>query len=372
MLFAALALALFVSASAQEAQLATFQETAQILVDRAVAGDVTASITLQTTSGQEVLVPSELAAQISSDERVLSVVLTNKDGCGVLGVQERACILVNTARSPADVGISGIREAAQASAGALIGGLNGLFGTDARFHSVYIHPEGGLDGLLGTSGAVSGGGVVSVIYAMQPESTSVMYERLTAKLLAPEIRAAGGFYDAARTMSFLEGAHASVSIIPRESGLLYQVRLAASFPDSDSFSVDLLEYAGVETMYRSKYFDGGSYPLNSVVQAVVISDEPVSLRPDAAMLPVLEAGGEVMPASLSLAGWVVDGSDPGRQEAYYLFGPERSVSLGDLAVRIEAAGSAEEPAGELDLVVPGVIAAVAIGAALFYLRGRSK
>ena len=372
MLFAVIVLALFASASAQEAQLATFQETAQILVDRAVAGDVTASITLQTTSGQEVLVPSELAARISGDDRVLSAVLTNKDGCGVLGVQERACILVNTARSPADVGISGIREAARASADALIGGLNELFGTDARFHSVYIHPEGGLEGLLGTSGAVSGGGVVSVIYAMQPEPTSVMYERLTAKLLAPEIRAAGGFYDAARTMSFSEGAHAAVSIIPRESGLLYQVRLAASYPDSASESVDLLEYAGVDTMYRSKYFDGGSFPLNSVVQAVVISGEPVSLRPASALLPVIEAGGEVMPANLSLAGWVVDDSDPGRQEAYYLFGPERSVSSGDLAVRIEAAGT-EEPAGELgNLVVPGIIVAVAAGAALFYLRGRSK
>ena len=371
MLFTVIVLALFVSASAQEAQLATFQETTQILVDRAVADDITASITLQTTSGQEVLVPSELAAQISGDDRVLSVVLTNKDGCGVLGVQERACILINTARSPADVGISGIREAARTSADALIDGLNGLFDTDARFHSVYIHPAGGLEGLLGTSGAVSGGGVVSVVYALDTEPTSIMYDRLTAKLLAPEIRAAGGFYDAARTMSFLDGAHAAVSIIPRESGLLYQVRLAASFPDSTTDSVDLLDYVGVDTMYRSKYFDGGSFPLNSVVQAVVISDEPVSLRPMSALLPVLKAGGEVMPANLSLAGWVVDDSDPGRQEAYYLFGPERSVSLGDLTVRVTTTETVE-PVDNIDLVVPGIIVVVAVGAALFYLRGRSK
>lgn len=372
LLLAAAALALAAAAHAQEPQLATFQESAQVLVDRAVTGEVTASVTLQTTSAQEVLVPPELAAAVSGDGRVLSVVLTNKDGCGVLGVEDLACILVNTARSPSDGGISGIREAARASADRLAGGLNDLFGTEARFHSVYIHPEGGLDGLLGTSGAVSGGGVVSAVYGMPRERTSVMYERITAKLLPPEIRGAGGFYDAARTMSFLEGSHAAVSLIPRESGLLYQVRLAVSHPDSASADVaDLLEYAGVDAVYRSKYFDGGSFPLNSVVHAVVLSDEPVSLRPESALLPVVEVGGDALPADLSSAGWVVDSSDPGRQEAYYLFGGERSVSGSDLAVRIVPAGSGQEPAAG-DLLVPGAIAAAAAAAALFYLRGSKK
>lgn len=372
LLLAAAALALAAAAHAQEPQLATFQESAQVLVDRAVTGEVTASITLQTTSGQEVLVPPELAAAVSGDGRVLSVVLTNKDGCGVLGVEELACILVNTARSPADGGISGIREAARASADRLAGGLNDLFGTEARFHSVYIHPEGGLDGLLGTSGAVSGGGVVSAVYGMPQERTSAMYERITAKLLSPEIRGAGGFYDAARTMSFLEGSHAAVSLIPRESGLLYQVRLAVSHPGSaPADRVDLLEYAGVDTMYRSRHFDGGSFPLNSVVQAVVLSAEPVSLEPEAALLPVVEVGGDVLPADLSSPGWVVDSSDPGRQEAYYLFGGERSVSGSDLAVRIVPEGREAGPdAG--DLLVPGAIAAAAVAAALFYLRGSKK
>ena len=41
-------------------QLATFQETAQILVDKRVSNNVTASITLQSTSNQEFRIPSIL------------------------------------------------------------------------------------------------------------------------------------------------------------------------------------------------------------------------------------------------------------------------------------------------------------------------
>ena len=369
MLLAAAALAAVSAAHAQDLPPA-FQETAQLLVDRAVDGDVTASITLQTVSGQDVLVPPGLASDIMADPRVLSAVLTNRDGCGVLGVEGRACVLVNTARSPSDSGISGIREAARASADRLVGGLNGMFGTGAKYHSVYVHPEGGFNELLGTSGSVSGGGVVSVVYDMPAEPTYVMYERLTAKLLAPHIRGAGGFYDAARTMSFQEGSHASVSLIKREGGLLYQVRLAASYPGAASEDrADLLQYAGVDDMYRSRYFEG-SFPLNSVVQAVVLSGSPASISPEGPLLPVIEAGGEVMPAVLSEAGWVVDGSDPLRPVARYLFGQERGVSEGDLALRIE---SEAEPEAAPDLAVPVAIAAAAGAAVLLYMRGyRSK
>jgi len=44
----------------QELQLATFQETAQIIIDQQISKNVTSSITLQTTSNQEMKIPSEL------------------------------------------------------------------------------------------------------------------------------------------------------------------------------------------------------------------------------------------------------------------------------------------------------------------------
>ena len=51
-------------AFSQEIGLATFQETAQVIVDKSKTQDITASITLQTTSIQEIQIPQELEKQI--------------------------------------------------------------------------------------------------------------------------------------------------------------------------------------------------------------------------------------------------------------------------------------------------------------------
>lgn len=367
----ALSAALALAAAAHAQELPTFQESATVLIDRAVSGDVTASITLQTTSGQQIMVPARTGAMLTGDPRVLSASITNKDGCGVLGVSERACILVNTRRMPADSGISAIRESARASADPIAQELNGVFETDARFHSVYIHQDGGLGELLGTSGSVSGKGVVSVVYAMEPEATPFMYERLTALLLDERIRGAGGFYDAARTMSFLEGAYATVSIIKGPSGLLYQAQVAVLHPGAASAGrADMLDYAGVDVIYRSRYFDGQLNPLSSVFHAFVLSSEPVSVSAASPLLPVIRTGTDVLPADVASAGWVLDDTDPQQLAAHYLFGPKGSVSGDDLVLYIEGAESAPAQA---DLLAPALIAAAAAGAALFYLKGyRSK
>ncbi len=48
----------------QEVSLATFQETAQIIVDKSISQNVTASITLQSTNIQEIKIPVELEQKI--------------------------------------------------------------------------------------------------------------------------------------------------------------------------------------------------------------------------------------------------------------------------------------------------------------------
>ena len=50
-------------AFSQEVGLATFQETAQVIIDKRTQ-EVTASLTLQTTSIQEIKVPSDLEKKI--------------------------------------------------------------------------------------------------------------------------------------------------------------------------------------------------------------------------------------------------------------------------------------------------------------------
>ena len=57
-------------AYSQEMSLSTFQETAQILIDKRIAQNVTASITLQSTSIQEIKIPAELEQRIREKMRI--------------------------------------------------------------------------------------------------------------------------------------------------------------------------------------------------------------------------------------------------------------------------------------------------------------
>ena len=70
---------------AQEISHSTFQETAQLVIDKSISQNVTASITLQSTSIQEIKISAELEREIREDNRVKAVILTNQSQC-VLGV----------------------------------------------------------------------------------------------------------------------------------------------------------------------------------------------------------------------------------------------------------------------------------------------
>jgi len=125
-------------AYSQEVSLATYQETAQIIVDKSISQNVTASITLQTTSIQEIKIPAELEQKIREDERIKAIILTNQNRC-ILGVEDQSCILINVERDPDDKGIIAIQDSTKEIAELYIDEINQVFDTDAKFHSVFIH-----------------------------------------------------------------------------------------------------------------------------------------------------------------------------------------------------------------------------------------
>ena len=88
-------------AVAQDIGLATFQEIAQVIVDKSISQNVTASITLQSTSVQEIKIPAELEQKIRGDGRISAITITNQNQC-ILGVDNESCILINVKRDPAD------------------------------------------------------------------------------------------------------------------------------------------------------------------------------------------------------------------------------------------------------------------------------
>ena len=94
---------------AQEPQLATFQESAQIIVDQTISKNITASITLQSTSIQEIRIPADLENKIRNTDKVVAIILTNEESC-VLGVLDESCIMINISREGIEGGIIAIQD----------------------------------------------------------------------------------------------------------------------------------------------------------------------------------------------------------------------------------------------------------------------
>lgn len=363
-------------AYSQDASLATFQETAQIVVDKSKTNDISASITLQTTSIQEIRIPSELEQKIRENNRITSIILTNQEQC-VLGVLAESCILINVQRDFSDKGIIEIQESTRDTAELFIDEINQTFDTDAKFHSVFVHSDDETNRALQTSGVVSGSGTISAVYTMPMEDSDSMYEKVSSLLIPKVIRDSGGFYETAKALSIEENAKVTFSMIPFDNNSLLQLKLSVDYPGAANNLVNLdpLKYLGVENLKRSDYFSSGFYPLNSIIQVVILSNEPTQLsNVKGSIIPTQLVEGEKIPTELGNEGWVFDPEAGERIQGKYLFGKETSVNVGDLFFSLGSEKKDEPIPTTFDesIIILTIIIVGGIGAAIFFLKGYKK
>jgi len=365
---------------AQEVRLATFQETAQVFFDQLISQNVTASITLQSTSNQEIRIPSELEQKIRENGRIIAVILTNEEQC-VLGVQDEACILINISRDESEKGIIAIQDAAKEIGNSIIDDVNRVLDTNAKFHSVYIHTSGDTSRILETSGIVSGRGTVSAVYTMPKEDTSSMYEKISSILVYSKIRESGGFFDVAKKLSSEGTAAMTFSILPKENFSLYQIRLSVDYPISESNKdcINPLKFLKTNELKRSNSFRSSDfYPLNSILQVLILSSESTNVNEvNTNIVPSEIIGGEKIPTNLLVDGWFFDPESGNKIDGKYLFGEKFSVNKNELVFTLGSAQIDEcIPTETLDfdssLVVVIIIVILAGGAAVFYMKGYRK
>ena len=359
----------------QELSLATFQEIAQIIVDKSISQNVIASITLQSTSIQEIRIPPELEQKIRESDRINAIVLTNHDKC-VLGVVDQSCIMINVKRDFADNGIIAIQDSTKEIAELYIDEINQAFDTDAKFHSVFIHSNDDINEALETSGVISGTGTISAVYTMPMEDTNSMYEKISAILLPKIIREGGGFYDVAKDLSFEENSEMTFSLIPLDSKSLLQLKLSVNYANKAPTISEIspLEFLKVENLKRSDYFSSGLYPLNSIIQVVVLSSENTNVSDvKGNIVPTQIIDNEKIPTDISKEGWVFDPEEGQRIQGKYIFGEKASVSKEELKFSLGGAQlQVKKVEFDESIVVVIIITIVAIAAALFYLKGYKK
>ena len=325
----ALLLTTFVSASAQQPQLASYRETAHILVDEKVQNKTTAFVTLASTSPVEMRVPADLSLKVQNTANVTSVVITNAENC-IVGVQDQGCVLVNIV-SPSLVetyDINKIQADAKQVGDSLIDSINKAFATNAQFNSVYVNPRGDLSSALGTSGAVSGNRTISVIYTMSRPDSSYLFDGLTAILIPKQIRDDGGFFNAAQKMAQDSNSTVTFVITPGQGTSLYQLQVSKQVPITGPVTtVKPLELFGVDKLQRSSYFDVGFFPLNSILDVTAISNQNIGIENHGGDLaPSTIKDGQKFPTDLTKSGWIIDPEYGQKVSAVYLFGKDTSVT----------------------------------------------
>ena len=325
------------SVYAQQPQLASYRETAHILVDEKIQNQTTAFITLTSTSPVEMRVPAVLSEKIHSASNVTSVVITNADNC-ILGVTDQICILVNII-SPSLIStynITAIQSTSRQIGDTLIDNINKAFGLNATFSNVYVNPKGLLNNALGTSGAVSGNRTISVVYTMPKEDSPYLYDGLTSILIPKQIRDDGGFYDAAKSMAQDNNSTVTFAITPGQQASIYQLQVSKHFPIKGKItSIKPLDLIGIDKLERSKYFSVGFFPLNSIFDIVVLSNDNISITDHGgALVPTTIQQGQQIPTDLTKAGWVFDPGFGQRINAIYLFGTTQSTTDANLTLTL--------------------------------------
>jgi len=364
-------------AYSQEIGLSTFQETAQIIIDEKISQTNIASITLLSTSIQEIIIPTELESKIREQGRIQAIVVTNENNC-VLGVTDQSCILINIERNPEDKGINAIQDSSREIGESFIEEINHVFDTNAEFFQVYIHTNAETNNALDTSGIVSGTGTISAVFTMPMEDTDSMYTKLSSMLIANEIRENGGFYEIGKNLSTDKNAKMTFSIIPSESKSLLQLRVSTTNPMENQMEsgteINPLEFFNINKITRSNYFSDGNYPLNSLFQIIILSDEENNVsNVKGNIIPTQNIDGIEMPTEFTTEGWVFDPQKGEQIQGKFIFGERDSINEEELHFSLGGDNiKYEEPETDESIIVVGIIAIGSIGAAIFYLKGYKK
>jgi len=364
----------------QEIGLSTFQETAQLIIDNKLTQETITSITLLSSNIQEIKIPAEFEQKIKDNKRIQAIVVTNESNC-VLGVTDQSCILININRNPEDKGINAIQDSSKKIGESLIGEINQIFDTNAEFFQVFIHTSAKSNEELDTSGIISGTGAISAVYTMPMEDTYSMYEKMSSMLISKQIRDSGGFYNIARNLSTEENAKMSFSIIPTESKTLSQLRVSVNNPTEEiieksktDIKINPLEFFKIKDLNRSEYFSIGNYPLNSIFQIVILSNEDkIISNVKGNTIPTQTIDGIEIPMEITKKGWIFDPKNGTQIQGKYIFGDSVSINENELIFSLSEKNTKSNKI-ELNesMIVLGIIVIISIGAAIFYLKGYKK
>ena len=212
---------------------------------------------------------------------------------------------------------------------------------------------------------------------MPMEDTHSMYGKLSSMLLSKQIRESSGFYNIARNLSIEENAKMSFSIIPTESKTRLQLKVSVNNPIEKSGTntkINPLEFFKIKDISRSEYFSSGNYPLNSIFQIVILSNEETKISDVRGnIIPTQKIDGIEIPTEITKEGWIFDPNEGQQIQGKYIFGESAAINKNDLKFSLGGDNlQSKEIKLDESIIVVIIIAIVSIGSAIFYLKGYKK
>jgi len=311
----------------------TFQEQFQIIIDE-VNSKTRISIGMLSTHPNDIKFPDELEA-LSSDPRIFSLTFTNKFACSPNHI-DRGCVIIEIVREGLGDNLEEIKKKSREIADKSIG--DSIFVFSAEFDSIEIQPRKSFDGNENVI-------VSKVLYTTNKQTTSDLFLALSSMLISSDIREAGGFYDNAKELSKHHFSEFTVSLVPLENNALRTVQISLTCSDQhpelpncpENFDkllkngeINPLEIIGIENIDRSKIFEDGFLPLNSIVQVLIFSDHDMQVKNvNSSIIEKLEHLGDVQEN-----GWFFTSKSGNKIDARYIFAAESSASKNDLTFSI--------------------------------------
>ena len=256
-----------------------FKEIATIMIDR-TDDTITKSYSLMSKDKEDFQIPDSLESKILNEGKIKSIVYTNMEKCAV-GVTQISsasagtflyptCIMINIPLEEGkETSFKEKQKVAREIGDSVIDDINQTLGTYAKYHSTPLQTSGG---------SSDDGPIFSVVYTMHHLSAKLLFNMLILENITEEIRLAGGFFNSAKELTKDENSVFTFSMSPETSRILYAVSISVT----DSGKIGLgnlspLTLFSEDELNRSKLFAEGFYPLNSIINILIISEEELQV-----------------------------------------------------------------------------------------------
>ena len=311
-----------------------FKELATIIIDQ-INDEVKISYSLMSKDKKDFQIPDSFETKILNEKRIESIVYTNMEKCapGVTQTLSQTtgsflyptCLLVNIPLNETE-GDSFIekRNVAREIGDSVIDDINQVLDTNVKYHSTAIQQTGNNP-------------TFNVVYTMPHWASKLLYNVMLLNNIPEEIRFAGGFLNNAKMLSNHENSVFTFAMSPERTRMLYSLSISELNPGRIGIgNFSPLDLFVEDKLNRSKLFAEGFYPLNSIINIIIFSND---------QLQVLKTGSSIIGSlanadELQKNGWyfVSDKSDSTDEikklDLRYLFGKTNSVNKQQLLLSI--------------------------------------